>query len=258
MKAALLDLAYHSLAYRGWVALRSWARRTFRCPGMRHIVVDGVTLDVTPLSVQMREYIAYGKYEAAECDLCRRYLTPTDRVLELGGGIGFMGLFCQRQLGLTDYFTVEANPHTLKLLESNYALNGLTPKTLNAAVARENGAVQFEAGEEFWKDALQSKAQRPGSSQSRKTITAEGMTLETIFSQTPFAPTALVVDVEGAEAEFAWEHLPATVEKIVIELHPKIVGITSFHRTVAAIQNRGFQVAAVIRDVFCFLKTPVA
>jgi len=64
-----------------------------------------------------------------------------------GGAIGFIGLFCQKRIGIQQYFAFEANPETLGILRRNYELNTLTPAAWNLALARCDGPLDLEGGE---------------------------------------------------------------------------------------------------------------
>src|SRR5688500_8930840 len=102
-----------------------WIRYYFKyvLPKINSTEIDGIKLDLTTFSPKIRNRILIG-YETAEKQICHEFLRKDDSVLELGGGIGFIGLFCQKRLGVKNYVTVEANPQTIRILEENYRLNG--------------------------------------------------------------------------------------------------------------------------------------
>jgi tRNA1(Val) A37 N6-methylase TrmN6 len=43
----------------------------------------------------------------AELQMCRQILTKGDRVVEIGSGIGLLGIFATKRLGIENYFCVE-------------------------------------------------------------------------------------------------------------------------------------------------------
>src|SRR5689334_8410587 len=104
-------------------------------PKIREIELEGLRFDVSGLSTKVRNRLLSGAYESHEKEMCFDFLTPHDSVLEIGGAIGFIGLICQKKIGIKKYSSVEANPRTCKILRHNYELNGLEPHVWNMALA---------------------------------------------------------------------------------------------------------------------------
>lgn len=199
-----------------WRNLHSRLRFKFILPRKRAAVLEGVKLDISTLSPLMKNIILTGRYESQERHLAAQALTKQDVVLELGGAIGFIGLYCRKVLGVKHVTSVEANPQTLQLLRRNYALNGLTPDVIHAAAAGENGELDLDIGGEFWENTL--------TGSSSNTVRVPAMSLASLIQQMPESPTALICDIEGAEQYLDFTHLPASVTKIIIELHPGMIG----------------------------------
>ncbi len=218
-----------------WEKARAHWRFKFTLPRLQTLSLEGVRLDVSSLSSLMKNNLLFGRYEVQERRLVERFLTREDAVLELGGAIGFIGLFCQIRLGITQYTTVEANPATVELLKRNYALNGLTPEVWNLALAAENGEIALNVGSEFWENSTLA------SPQAGRRIQVPAQTLGSMIRQLHYAPTALIIDIEGAEMMINFHEVPASVKKIIIELHPKVLGRTQTCRIVATLINLGFR-----------------
>src|SRR5688572_27149748 len=108
-------------------------------PKIQEITLDGLRLDVSGLSTKIRNRLLSGAYEAHEKQMCSEYLRPDDSVVEVGGAIGFIGLLCQKRIGIKDYSCFEANPRTFEILKRNYQLNGLEPRAWNIALAQADG-----------------------------------------------------------------------------------------------------------------------
>lgn len=197
-----------------------WSRVLFKylLPRIQSAKIEGIRLDVSGLSPLMKNHIRTGRYEVQERLLAHRHLNSADVVLELGGAIGFIGLFCRKVIGVRHHLSVEANPGTLKQLERNYALNGLKPLVLHAAAAAQDGTLQLDVGGEFWENSLVSAV---GASQ---TIEVPARSLKSLVEAMPEPPTALICDIEGAEAYLDFKTLPQSVTKIIIELHPNVTG----------------------------------
>jgi FkbM family methyltransferase len=199
-----------------WRNLHSRLRFKFILPRVRTAVLEGVKLDVSALSPLMKNIICTGRYESQERQLAKQALTRNDIVLELGGAIGFIGLYCRKVIGVKHVTSVEANPHTLQLLRRNYALNGLTPSVIHAAAAAENGELDLNIGGEFWENTL--------TGTSSDTVRVPALSLASLIKQMPETPTALICDIEGAEQYLDFTQLPARVTTIIMELHPGMIG----------------------------------
>jgi FkbM family methyltransferase len=215
-----------------WQRFSTKLRFKFVLPRVRTATIAGIKLDVSPLSPLMKNIIMTGRYEAPERSLVGRALTPDDTVLELGGAIGFIGLFCRRVIGVRHVTSVEANPSTLAMLRRNYALNGLEPDVIHAAAAAEDGELDLNIGGEFWENTV--------TGTSNTTVRVPALSLESLFKRMPQPPTALVCDIEGAEQYLDLHRLPATLTKIIIELHPAIIGQARTEAILLQLAKQGF------------------
>jgi FkbM family methyltransferase len=182
--------------------------------------------------------------------MCEQFLKPTDAVLELGGAIGFIGLFCQKKLGIKKFISVEANPLTVEILKKNYELNNLTPTVWNCALAKEDGKVQLNVGGDFWENYVSQTNEK-----SRiNTIEVPAASIDTLFFKAGHPIQALIIDIEGAEACIDFRKLPSSVEKIIMEIHPNVLGQETAYDLVSTIIGTGFRVARQDGDTFAFLR----
>jgi len=216
-----------------WQRFSTKLRFKFVLPRVRTAEIAGVKLDVSPLSPVMKNIILTGRYEAPERSLVARALTADDTVLELGGAIGFIGLYCRRVIGVRHVTSVEANPSTLAMLRRNYALNGLEPDVIHAAAAAADGELDLNIGGEFWGNTV--------TGCSSQSVRVPALSLESLFKRMPQPPTALVCDIEGAEQYLDLHRLPATLTKIIIELHPAIIGKARTDAILLQLGNQGFR-----------------
>jgi FkbM family methyltransferase len=218
---------------------------------VHEITLDGLRLDVSSLPLKVRNRLLHAGYEAQEKQMCLDYLTREDSVLELGGAIGYLALICQKQIGIRNYFICEANPRTVEILKRNFALNGLVPAVTHVALAPKDGQVDLEIEGDFWDHSIV-----PGRSEhGRKTMTVPAATLDTLLQTIRCPVNALLIDIEGAEQFIAFEQLPENINKIIIELHPKVLGPSTMYNLIARLIHRGFHVAREHDGTFVFLKT---
>ena len=219
-------------------------------PKIHEIEMEGLKFDVSQLSPKIRNRLLSGAYEAYEKQMCRDFLTKDDSVIELGAAIGFIGMICQKQIGITQYASFEANPKTAEILKRNYELNGLKPNVRVMALGCSDGQVDLEIGTDFWENSIVTADPKKGS----HTVRVECGTMETLATKCGVTPNVLIIDIEGAEQFIDFNTLPATVNKVIIELHPGVIGQAAVYDIVAALINKGFRVAREQNQTFAFLR----
>lgn len=238
----------HTLVHHLWTKFQTWKRFKFTLPKTARTTLETVHLNVANLPSVLKNNIIEGRYEVQERVLASRFLTSEDRVLEFGSAIGFIGLFCQKRLGIRDYAGIEANPHTLRLAEENYALNGVAPRLTHAAVAAEDGTISLNMHRDFWRDSVVSN------DAGTTPTPVPARTLGTIVAGLSFQPTVLIADIEGAEQQILWSELPASVRTVIMELHPHVIGHPETYRVIADLQREGFVVAAEEDGTYAFTR----
>jgi FkbM family methyltransferase len=183
--------------------------------------------------------------------MCFDYLSSDDSVLEIGGAIGFIGLICQKKLGIQKYASFEANPKTFEILKRNYELNGVAPRVWNMALANHDGHVDLEVGSDFWENSIcYDSACKDGV----KTVRVPAGTLETLLGLVGEKVNTLIIDIEGAEQFIDFRRIPEEISKIIIELHPGVMGQELMYNIVATLVGLGFRVAREENDTFVFLR----
>lgn len=182
----------------------------------KSIAVDGIFVHVpNALPYGVRKALYKETYERNERELVRMALRHGDRVLEVGSGIGVVGLLCAKIVGADNVLCYEANPRMAELIASNFALNGLKPNLVNRAVSLRGGDVIFFRNDNIVSSSLS------GARGGEATAVASDALNDVIER---FRPTVLVMDVEGAEVELLAQADLGAIEKIVMEVHPKVVG----------------------------------
>ena len=214
--------------------LRKGIRRLFNA---KTIVIDGITVatELGPISRQVRNGLFKETYEEPERILIRKALRAGDRVLEIGGGVGLVSLVCAKICGPQNVLTYEANPKMLPVIQRNFALNNLTPNVRAKAITVSDRQVTFFISDNIISSSLHER--KEGQGQGRpQTVPADP--LPEVLAE--WKPTALVMDVEGAETTL----LPATklegIKNIIVELHPHVVGQEAIQTLTAHLQTQGF------------------
>lgn len=207
-------------------------------PPASQLDYHGVTLQLDCLPAGMQAVLLAGNYELPEIKILPTLISPDDQVLEIGGAIGFLGLFCRKIVKVKHLVSVEPNPTTLSYLRRNYELNGFTPAIIEAALSAADGPVSFHVTDMFWSDSLVA----PGSNAGAKLITVPGLTFESLVHKAGFEFNTLIIDIEGGEQHLSVEALPAHVKKLLIEIHPEMIGTRNAYRLLENLFRAGFQV----------------
>jgi FkbM family methyltransferase len=245
------SLVTKTLAYHLYQEFMVRWRFKYVLPKIKEITLDGLRLDVSELSPKIRNRLMSGAYEGHEKKMCADFLTKDDSILEVGAAIGFIGLVCQKKLGIKNYICFEANPYTAEILKKNYKLNGVTPNVHNMALAHAEGTVDLEVGTDFWENSIVNSAP---SDRGRKTVAVQAAPLSALFAKAPFKPNVLIIDIEGAEQFIDFNEVPAQVNKVIIELHPSVIGQEVTYNIVATLIHLGFRVAREEEGTFVFLR----
>jgi len=240
-----------SLGYYAWEQFVVRYRFKYVLPKVQWTELDGIQLDLSQLSLKVRNRIMMGIYEAHEKRMCHEFLNANDSVLEIGGAIGFIGLLCQKKIGIQKYYVFEANPKTLEILRANYQLNGLRPAAWNMALGPGEGPLQLEVASDFWENSIVPRSTQAGPG---KTVQVPGNTLRDLLRSAGAQVNVLIIDVEGAEQFMDLDEIPPEVDKIIIELHPDVLGARKTYDLVAGLIQRGFYVAREESGTFAFLK----
>jgi FkbM family methyltransferase len=230
-----------------------WIRYYFKfvLPRVKEINLEGVRLDVSTLPLKIRNRLMNAGYETQEKNMCRDFLTADDSVLEIGAAIGFIGLFCQKMLGIRNYVLFEANPRTFHLLKKNYELNGLKPMAWNVALAEMEGRVELNVGTDFWENSIVPSGD---DQKGRKTMDVPAAPLGVLLKKAEHTVNVLIIDVEGAEQFIDWDEIPREINKIIIELHPRLLGAEKTYNLISALIVKGFVVAREDSGTFVFLR----
>lgn len=182
-----------------------------------HVEICGITVPVSPqFSPAMKKLLYEGRYETSEVHLVRRFLRASDRVLELGTGLGFIATVCAKIVGAESVATVEANIEMVPYIQQTFRLNDIQPDFICGAVGAASGITELHIHTNFW-----SSSQYERAGQVRKRAVPRIALGELIRR---FRPTVLLIDIEGAELQLTSTDIDQNVSAILIEMHEHIIG----------------------------------
>ncbi len=207
--------------------------RTWRQPD--RITYHGVKLDlgyhVTP---EIRRDIYAERYERGEARWLMWELEPSDIVMEIGAGMGFVSTLCALRLGSERVFAYEANPALIPVAEATYKLNDVQPTLINGILGSEDGSVEFYVEEDF-----------VASSVHRRSEEATAVSVPKIDVKREIEkikPTFMVVDVEGAEYDLVPLIDWSEIQKVIIDLHPHVIGEAKTAKVLAVLTHSGLEI----------------
>jgi FkbM family methyltransferase len=195
-----------------------------------------LTLPDTALRGGLEQALTSGRYEGQEADAILRHLTPGDRFLDLGAGLGFLCALAARVVGEDAVTGVEAGPDTAELARTNLAANGFPGVTLRhgAVTAGETGQIEFGLRPAFWASALKGDGDWPANA---TILQVPALPIGTLLAEA--RPTVLSCDIEGAELGVLTQPLPG-VRLVVVEIHPAIYGNGGTKALFDALSAQGF------------------
>lgn len=200
-----------------WRRLKQWLHVQANRQRMRRgapLRVHGILIQFgLETSSNIQEHLITGNYERQEAEGVRSLLTPTDRVLELGSGLG--AITCIAGRCASEVLSFEANPRMVKRAEANLALNNVHNATVRSgALGHRNGRASFRVDPHFWTSALDTARA------DHECIEVAVHDLQEVLET--FRPTVVIMDIEGGEYALlqapAWKAYSG-LRSVLVELH---------------------------------------
>lgn len=166
--------------------------------------------------------IAAGGYEGKEVQAALACIPNGSKIVELGGGIGFVSAVVSKHKSPSSYDLFEANPKMIPVIMDTHSLNGVENVTIHNAVATGDveaiarGYCEFNIGKTFGASSVMQVA---GGGAPIRVKTAD---INTFLSEK--RPDVLIVDIEGAEAGLLTNADISSVEVAIFEVHPNLIG----------------------------------
>ena len=188
-----------------------------------------------------------GRHTREERRLLIHRLEPNDIVMELGGGIGMLATACALKIGGDRVHSYEANPTLESLIRENYALNQVNPELKMCMLEKEAGTNTFHVSEHFSRSSAYKAAD--------DNTTAYQVPVEPLNDEIArIQPTVLIMDVQGSEGELLSFADLSTVKKLLLEVHPDMLGINNANALRRNLRNQGFAEVARSGQSFLYLK----
>jgi FkbM family methyltransferase len=219
----------------------AWRNLALRVPILKRwhqgradvFVVGDIVIEAPkpPVSKSVRKALRNNEYETAEIYLVRQLVRPGNTVLDLGSGLGLTSIAAAKASGSGRVVGYEADPVIAPLAEKNVRRNGVQVEIRNKAIAKDKGACAFHVHRSF-------PASSVFPSRKSKKILIEADAFQEVVDE--IRPDVIVCDIEGIEKEvFAGANLPS-VQRMVMEVHPQIIGLPGVRKCVQEVTASGF------------------
>ncbi len=183
------------------------------------------------------KFLKEGRYESREGKILDLIIEDGDRILELGGGLGFISTIAARNKKTEAVMTYEANPALASVIAKTHELNSVTNVEVRTGVlvreARQE-YIPFYVRKDFWGSSL---AKKDGETNAKEVLVPVN---ELSWVLGAFCPTMIVCDIEGGEAAlFDGRSLPG-VKKVLVELHQSVIGPSGMKSVFDSFSQSGF------------------
>ncbi|WP_413167422.1 FkbM family methyltransferase [Capilliphycus salinus ALCB114379] len=212
-----------------------WIKRLLEQDKTDIVELEGIHLFINSdaISEYLQNVIRLGGYETEEIKILKKIIEPTDKIIELGGGIGFLSIYAKKQFPQLQISSYEANPNLIEIIRKNQQLNDCEFPIYNVILdGEEEGEVEFFLTEDFW---ASSTIQPPIESAAIQVKTQN--INQAIESQNA---NFLIIDIEGGEANLIPKINLNNIRKILIEIHPQVIGNEGFSRVFLSLLSNGF------------------
>ena len=174
-----------------------------------------------------------GKYEHRETELVKKSIADGEVVLELGSGLGFMGVVANSHVGCAQYVAYEANPKLIQIINNNMKRNNVQFEVRNKLLFDGRGSHSFYVTKAFWASSL-IKPKHADFEEFR----VESDDKNEIMKE--LKPSMLIIDIEGGEYAFFDDLNLSSVSKIILEVHPSVLSNLELSTMFRNILNAGF------------------
>ncbi len=190
-------------------------------------------IDSSLITKDIQKAIFTGQYEAEELSLVRQAIQTNDVVVEIGACTGYVSLHCAAIVGPERITVFEPNPIAVQLINKNFKLNDWDVNVENKAVSTFNGEMEFFFDKNLFSSSYINRKGLPATK-------IECISYQSVLSQ--YKPTALIIDAEGAEIDILANSEHEGVKKIIIELHPHIIGDAKISFLIEELKKAGFEI----------------
>jgi FkbM family methyltransferase len=219
--------------------LRYATRTAFR----PDIVTIGGTRVQLPASASplMRDVIYRENFGRAEVQAISATLRRGDVVVDMGSGIGFVGVNMARIVGVRNLHLIEANRDLVPCIRRNFSLNGLEAPIIHHGVASADAAADhaaFNVSRDFWT----SSAETANETQRQEKVPV--IDVNRLIRE--HRASVVLMDIEGSEFDLVPRCDVSGLRAFIVEVHPVSDFDRKLHAMFKSLVDRGFVVETMI------------
>ncbi|MGN6770085.1 MAG: FkbM family methyltransferase [Rhizobiaceae bacterium] len=203
---------------------------------MTSLSVHGIKVPLSPSDVSpvVWQALASETYEAKEAKCIFKAVRPSDRVLELGSGVGIITSLIAT-IDSVHVWAFEANPNTVRLARRVIAANDLDNVELLQGVLTAGAPrpLTFYIRKDLWMSSMD-KDQGPFESE----YSIKSTNVDQFISGHDV--NVLVMDIEGAEKDLILHAELRGIERIFLELHDHLYGLAGIRDITQALAAKGY------------------
>lgn len=198
--------------------------------------VHGIKIPLTPKEVSPTIWraLASGSYEAKEARWIFKAIKRDDRVLELGTGLGVITSLMAK-IPDVRVWSFEANPLTAALAQRVIEANELRNVVLSQGIlaAGEPRTFKFYVRKDLWMSSMD-RDQGP----YEEEILLRSTSIDDFIVEQNI--NVLVMDIEGAERDLVQGATLPGVERVFLELHDHLYGLSGVRDITLALADKGY------------------
>jgi FkbM family methyltransferase len=206
------------------------------------ITCRGVRIPADPevITGKIARKLRTESYETQEVTGLSEFVRSSDRILELGAGIGFISSFLAKTLNVKHITCVEANPALCEFAARVHKANDVDCADIKNLVACSDDqmsgtsdTVPFFVTDPFWSSSLK----RPSAGDFTE-IKVARTPLSEIVAETK--STVIVCDIEGGESDLFEDTNLQGVRSVFMELHTRVYGGRGIMKVFESMHKNGF------------------
>lgn len=201
-----------------------------------------VFIDRSLMSDYQIAKILSGRHTVTERAIALQMIEEQDIVMELGGGLGTVAIAAAKKIGGERVYSYEPNPELTPLIERNCRLNQVQPHFKTYLLGPRTKKILFYQDRNFSRSSIHQD-------RATKRI-VELPCVDFNIEVQKIRPTFVICDIQGAEVELFEYADFSSIQKLVIEFHPRIVGAAKCRILLKQALDWGFK--AVYRRRNCW------
>lgn len=205
-------------------------------PMKSFVKCNGVRFPKDPAIIKgrVRDALRTGEYESQQARLAKRLLSEGDVVMELGGGLGFLSTLMAKSTALKHVHVYEPHETLAPYIAEVHSANGIENVTLHqAALGPRKSTAKLHLRTHPLASSMSLRADEAASGAQDIEVRNAKTEMKAV------APTVLICDIQGDEAELIPAMDLSGLNAAMIALHPQWTGADGVTAIFRAMMDAG-------------------